>query len=183
MSARLNPMPVIYGHARTLVNGTRSDYAARFVLWGAPVLVGLLSYLFAWRFTAPSALLTGAALLMSGFLTTAGALSTFRLKLTDRDEMHRDAEQAKRNLDEAVPQVLVAALGCLVTAVLVIIAMNFPVCPGSATINRGFSASLAGVLSFVALLFVATIVRLYAAYVQVNRVSDDLNGFVRHHSI
>lgn len=176
-------MPLFYGHARTLASQAGPDRVARGALWGLPIAIGIVAYVCEWRFTAPSALLTGAALLMSGFLTTAGALSTFRLKLTDRDETHRDAQSAKRNLDEAVPQVLVAALGCLTSAVLIILAMNFPLGEDTAAINRGFSAAVATSLSFVALLFIATIIRLYAAYIQVNRVSDDLNGFVRHHSV
>jgi hypothetical protein len=147
------------------------------------MVVGGTAYLLAWRFSAPSAVLSGVALLMGGLLSTAGVLSTLRLKLTDRDESHRAAEEAKRNLDEAVPHVLTAALGCLTSAIVIIIAMNFPVAAAEATINRGFSCVIAVTLTFVAVLFVATIIRLYAAYVQVNRVPKQLDGFVRHGSV
>ena len=137
-----------------------------------------MAYLLQWRFSAPASVLAGVALLMGGFLSTAGVLSTLRLKLTDRDETHQEAQESKRNLDEAVPHVLVAALACLTAAVLIIVAMNFPLAVGDPTLNRGFSCVIAAALTFVALLFIATIIRLYAAYVQVNRVPDALNGFV-----
>jgi hypothetical protein len=182
MTARMNPMPVLRAHALTLKNGDSADQWARVIIWGTPVVVGASAYVFAWRFTAPSAVLSGVALLMGALLSTAGTLSTLRLKLTDRDEGHLEAEAAKRNLDEAVPQVLTAALGCLLSAVLIIIAMNFPLAEGQTTINRGFSCAVAAVLTFVATLFVATIIRLYAAYVQVNRVPKEVNGFVQHGS-
>jgi len=183
MTARMNPMPVLRAHTCTLVNGTNADWWARGIIWGTPVAIGTVAYFTAWRFTAPSAVLSGVALLMGGLLSTAGVLSTLRLKLTDRDESHRDAEDAKRNLDEAVPHVLTAALACLASATLIIVAMNFPLALGDPTINRGFSCVIAAALTFVAALFVATIIRLYAAYVQVNRVPRELNGFVRHSSL
>lgn len=175
----MNPLPVLRAHARTLANDTGPDWAARAVMWAAPVAVGGASYFFEWRFSAPSAVLSGVALLMGGLLSTAGVLMTLRLKLTDRDEAHTSAEQAKRNLDEAVPHVLTAALASLVSAVVIIIAMNFPTAPDNPAINRGFSSVIAVTLTFVAVLFLATIVRLYAAYVQVNRVPNEWNGFVR----
>ncbi|UXA07610.1 hypothetical protein KXD96_05675 [Mycobacterium sp. SMC-2] len=180
MTARMNPMPVLRAHARTLANGSSTDWLARIVMWAVPVGVGVTAYVVAWRFTAPAAVLSGVALLMGGLLSTAGVLSTLRLKLTDRDETHKAAEEAKRNLDEAVPHVLTAALACLASAVLIIVAMNFPLAMGDPTINRGFSCAIAAALTFVAVLFVATIIRLYAAYVQVNRVPKQLDGFVRH---
>lgn len=135
------------------------------------------------RFTAPTSVLTGVALLMGGLLSTAGTLSTLRLKLTDRDESHQAAEDAKRNLDEAVPHVLTAALACLASAIVIIIAMNYPLAHGDPTINKGFSSVIGAALTFVAVLFVATIIRLYAAYVQVNNVPKQVNGFVRHGSL
>ncbi|MEV3903318.1 hypothetical protein AB0K11_13420 [Mycobacterium sp. NPDC050551] len=179
-AARINPMPVIRAHVRTLTNEARVDWVARAIIWGAPIAVGSLAYGTSWRFTAPSAVLAGVALLMGGLLSTAGVLSALRLKLTDRDEAHRVAEEAKRNLDEAVPHVLTAALACLAAATVIIVAMNYPLAVGDPTINRGFSCTTAAALTFIGVLFVATIIRLYAAYVQVNNVPSQLNGFVRH---
>jgi uncharacterized Tic20 family protein len=179
MTARMNPMPVLRAHARTLMNGSSIDWTARLIMWVTPVAVGVVTYSLRWRFDAPSSLLTGVSLLMGGLLSTAGVLSTLRLKLTDRDESHKAAAEAKRNLDEAVPHVLTAALASLTSAVIIIIAMNYPIAHNDATINRGFSCVIAAVLTFVAVLFVATIIRLYAAYVQVNSVPQELNGFVR----
>lgn len=183
MTARMNPMPVLRAHARTLADGSSTDWAARVIMWAIPVGVGTTAYVLQWRFSAPSAVLSGVALLMGGLLSTAGVLSTLRLKLTDRDESHREARDAKRNLDEAVPHVLTAALACLTSAIIIIVAMNFPLAAGDPTLNRGFSCVIAAALTFVAALFVATIIRLYAAYVQVNRVPKELDGFVRHGSL
>ncbi|MGZ8177354.1 hypothetical protein ACXVUM_05430 [Williamsia sp. SKLECPSW1] len=183
MTARTNPLPVLRGHAKTLVNGKQIDWIARLVMWGLPIAIGALSLALGWRFVAPSAVLSGIALLMGGLLSTAGVLMNLRLKLTDRDEAHQAAEDAKRNLDEAVPHVLTAALASLLSAITIIIAMNYPICPGSQTINRAFSGIIAALLTFVAVLFVATIIRLYAAYVQVNRVPNGVNGFVRRGSL
>lgn len=178
MTARMSVMPVLRAHARSLANGTDPDWITRAVMWGTPIGVGITAYVCELRFGAPTALLAGVALLMGGFLSTAGVLSTLRLKLTDRDESHSAAEAAERNLDEAVPHVLTAALGCVTSATLIIVAMNFPVTDTGA-INRGFTCVIAASLTFVAVLFVATIVRLYAAYVQVNNVPTRLNGFTR----
>lgn len=178
MTARMSVMPVLRAHARSLANGADPDWITRAVMWGTPIGVGVAAYASQLRFGAPTALLSGVALLMGGFLSTAGVLSTLRLKLTDRDETHNAAEAAKRNLDEAVPHVLTAALGCVTSAVLIIVAMNFPV-NEFGVINRGFTCVIAAALTLIAVLFVAAIVRLYAAYVQVNNVPPRLNGFAR----
>lgn len=183
MTARMNPIPVLRAHSRTLMNGEHADWAARLVMWGGPVAIGVLSFLSSWRFSTPSVLLSGVALLMGGLLSTAGVLSTLRLKLTDRDEDHRAADEAKRNLDEAVPHVLAACLACLASAAVIIIAMNYPVCPNAPGLNKGFSTVIAVLLTYIGVLFLATIIRLYAAYVQVNNVPTKLNGFVRRGSL
>jgi len=162
-----------------LRNGRARDTAAAITFWVIPIAAGALALAWGWKLAAPSALLTGVALLMGGLLSTAGVLSTLRLKLTDRSESHSDAIESERNLDEAVPHVLTAALASLVAAVLLVIGMNVPSDAPSPALGTGWTAPIVTVLTFIALLFVATIIRLYAAYVQVNRVSRDLNGFVR----
>lgn len=185
MLDRLNVAPVFRGQWKGLTQGgTRdrdhpsADWAARIVLYGAPVVVFLVVLLRGGQLRAPEALLTGVAILTGGLLTVFGALATYRLRLGEVETYDPGSANDRDGLDESVAHLLSAALACVIDAVVLVVGLNLS--PDDATSITGIPAAIAaGVSTYVALIFVIAIQRLYTAYTVISRVPDHLNGFAR----
>ncbi|MEC4573641.1 hypothetical protein [Streptomyces virginiae] len=183
MLDRFNVMPVFRGHWKGLTDGRystrRADVAARLSLL-IPACVFVLMALRGGRLAAPAALIAGVSLLAGGMLSAFTHLSTLRLKITEWDNAGGASrfEVEKGMLDETAAHLLTASLLCALDAATLVIGMNFGVT--STGQLSGFWAALAAALSsYVLLVFIFVIPRLYSAYVEINNVAPDLNGFDR----
>ncbi|MEV7830351.1 hypothetical protein AB0P12_06935 [Streptomyces subrutilus] len=183
MSERFNVLPVLRGHWKGLTDGRyrekRADIAARLSLLLPFAVFGFMLWRHG-RLAAPAALLTGVALMAGGMLSAFTHLSTLRLKITDwekpgvvsRFEVERDM------LDETAAHLLTGSLLCALNAAVLVIGMNVGVTK-TGHLYGIWAAMAAGLSSYVLIVFVFVIPRLYSAYVQMNNVSGDLSGFNR----
>ncbi|WP_326651558.1 hypothetical protein [Streptomyces sp. NBC_01750] len=184
MSERFNVLPVLRGHWKGLTDGRdttrpRADIVARLSLL-LPVAVFALMLGRGGRLAAPAALLTGVALMAGGMLSAFTHLSTLRLKITEWDSSGGASrfEVERGMLDETAAHLLTGSLVCAFDAAALVIGMN--VGATKAGQLQGFWAALAaGLSSYVLIVFIFVIPRLYSAYVEINNVSSELNGFDR----
>jgi hypothetical protein len=135
------------------------------------------------RLSAPGALLTGVALLAGGMLSAFTHLSTLRLKMKEwvgGSEVSR-YEVEKGMLDETAAHLLTGSLLCAFDAAALVVGMNVSVTKEGHLF--GFWAALAAsISSYVMIVFVFLVPRLYSAYIEMNDVSSSLNGFVSRKS-
>lgn len=183
--SRFEIAPLIRGHWKGLTNGVENvtpDWTGRTILVGVPIVLGILAKSLDWQIAAPTALLAGMSLLAGALLTSFTHLSVLRMKVSDWTEHESDSRAAERAmLDETAAHLLLAALASVITAVVLVIGLNFR--EGEPEVVTGLWAAVGLALSsWVVLLFIVCLPRLYSAYVQINDVSDKLNGFVRHRS-
>ncbi|MFJ3136786.1 hypothetical protein ACIPK5_12805 [Streptomyces sp. NPDC086843] len=86
-------------------------------------------------------------------------------------------EVEKGMLDETAAHLLTGSLLCALDAASLVIGMNVSVTRAGHL--YGFWAALAAAISsYVLIIFVLLVPRLYSAYVEMNDVHPDLNGFV-----
>ena len=183
MAGRFNVMPVIRGHWKGLSVGNgktpRADHFARSIL-AIPLLVGVLAVPLDWKVQAPSAILSGVALLAGGLLAAFAQLASLRLKLTEWQSHEDDSGQVDREMiDETVAHLLTAALLCAVDAVILVIGMNVSNDTLTFALTGFWAAVVLAVSSYIILIFVLALPRLYSAYVEINRVRAELSGFSR----
>jgi uncharacterized membrane protein len=134
-----------------------------------------------WQLPAAGSLLAGCALLSGATLSAFSAISTLRLRLTDRidDEsldMTRDA------LDESVAHILMVSLLTIVDSVVIVIGLNAAPSINAAGLPSGgiqgwLAAVAIGISAYVAILFMITLPRLYYAYVKIQKVPKKMSGF------
>lgn len=181
MFSRFNFIPVLRGHWKGLTDGRytppRPDVIARLAL-----LVPIAIFVFMWhrggRLATPAALLTGISLLAGGMLSAFTHLSTLRLKIKEwvgNSEASR-YEVEKGMLDETAAHLLTGSLLCALDAASLVIGMNVSVTKDGHV--YGFWAALAAAISsYILIIFILLVPRLYSAYVGMNDVSPDLDGF------
>ena len=80
-------------------------------------------------------------------------------------------------IDETAAHLLFAALLSAVDAGLIVIAMN-TVASGQ-NVEGWWAALVLAVSSYILMLFIICLPRLYSAYIQINSVSDALSGFTK----
>jgi hypothetical protein len=186
MFSRFDPSALFLAHHKGLsidqrtsdVTRTRADKPVRAVLYGGDAVLGAVALYFHWGLESPGAILSGVALLAGGLLGAFGQLSTLRLKLTESMIHQEDSGRGQRAmLDETVAHLLLAAYLCAVDAVLLIIALN--VTRPNERVGGPLAAAVIMVTGYVVALFLIAIPRLYGAYAEMNKVSDQLSGLVR----
>lgn len=182
MFSRFNFIPVLRGHWKGLTDGRitppKPDVLARLALL-IPLTVFLLMQLRNGHLATPGALMTGVALLAGGMLSAFTHLSTLRIKVKEwvgTSEASR-YEVEKGMLDETAAHLLTGSLLCAFDVASLVIGMNVSVTKEGHL--YGFWAALsAAISSYVLVIFVFIVPRLYSAYVEINDVSPDLDGFV-----
>lgn len=185
MIERFSLRSVLSAHWKGLSKPTEGDqqpepdYAARLVLVIAAPLAGLAVGVLQFALTSPAIIVAALSLLTGSLLTVFTQLSTLRLKLTewyDLDDVeHRPNKDA---IDESVAHVLTAALLSLTATVVAVAAtvlsdQNLPALKGAV------AGVVVALMTYVLLLLLMLIPRLYGAYVAVHDVEDRLNGQVR----
>ena len=115
--------------------------------------------------------MAGVALLAGSFLAAFGQISTLRLRLSDRE-----VEQTDRDaLDETAAHLLVASFLSGVTALFIVMGMNFGV-NAMGAVTGVWAGLIVGPAAYVLLVFIIAVPRLYVAYVNINNVRDELSG-------
>ena len=180
MESRFIPVELFRGHWKGLSDYRGhhpvADNVTRVCIVVLPVAAGVAMFVFQGFLAAPGALLAGVALLAGGFLAAFGQISTLRLRLTDRARDYPEAEQIDRDaLDETAAHLLVASFMSALTALALVLGMNFGANAAGAV--GGFFAALAVTLAaYVLLVFIIAVPRLYLAYVNLNKVRPELSG-------
>ncbi|MHA7145484.1 hypothetical protein ACX80U_12275 [Arthrobacter sp. TmT3-37] len=180
MLDRLIPIEVFRGHWKGLsdyrTTPTKPDVVARIFVTVVPLGAFIAMMFTHGSISAPAGLLSGMALLAGGLLSAFGQLSSLRLKLTDRADDFALSEQGNRDfLDETAAHLLVAAYMAGVTAILLVLGMNFSTDHEGAIV--GFLAALAALTgAHVAAVFLLALPRLYVAYTTINGVRLELSG-------
>jgi hypothetical protein len=182
VASRLWPIELFRGHWKALSDyrdeTTHPDRVTRTVLVLVPAaaFIAMLALPNA-HLAAPGALLSGVALLAGSFLAAWGQISSMRLKLTERASMFGDTERVDRDaLDESAAHLLVASLFSGAAALMLVLGMNFTADPTTGAIHGFFAAMAVAFASYVLLLFLIAVPRLYTAYVNLHAVREALNG-------
>ncbi|HVF06387.1 MAG TPA: hypothetical protein VNA20_16210 [Frankiaceae bacterium] len=178
---RFDVTPLLRGHWKGLTDGRfpkyHPDWLARGILC-IPAVLAIAAVALDWKLASPTPLLSAVALLAGALVGSFGSLSTLRLKLADWGDRDDTAFQVQKDMiDETVAHLLTAALFCAVTALMLVIGTNTANHKGEVTGSLG--AIIIGLASYVFLVFVLILPRLYAAYVEINNVRDRLSGFSR----
>lgn len=180
MFHRLIPTEVFRGHWKALSDYREDTPAAdrltRGVMIGVPLLAGISVVATGGSLAAPGALLSGLALLTGGLLAAFAQISALRMKLTDRMRQFPAAERIDRDaLDETASHLLAAAYLSAVSALVLVLAMNFGSTPSGAVTGLWSGLVVAPSL-YVLLTFLIAVPRLYSAYVSYNAVRPELSG-------
>lgn len=182
MLDRFNPTALLRGHWRGLStdgpDGTMTsakDVAARTAFFIVPTLLTVCAYVLDWKLKAATPLLGGVSLLAGGLLASFGQLTSFRQRLFESMAFEGDGEALDRNMvDETVAHLLLAAFLCGVDAILLVIGLN--VSEDGSQVGGVLAALSIGVSSYIALLFMLAVPRLYTAYATYNKVSRHISG-------
>ncbi len=174
--------PIFRAHWKGLTNGTgpssKPDWTARFVLIIAPIGIASSALLWGWQLSQPAPLLAGVSLLAGGLLGAFAQLSSLRLKVSEWPEHEDDRWLVERELiDETAAHLLLAAMLCPIDATLLVAATSAT--RAGQNVSTGWTAAILAVSMYIVLIFIICIPRLYSAYVQINSVSDHLNGYVK----
>lgn len=180
MLDRIVPLSLFRGHWKGLSDyrGDRlkADKATRIFVVAAPLAAGISTAIGHGLIAAPGALLSGVALFSGGLLAAFGQLSTLRLKLTDRADENHFSERIDRDfLDETAAHLLVAAYTAAVSAALLVLAMSFGA-DSEGRIGGAWGAIIATVTTYVFVVFIIALPRLYVAYTRINKVRSELSG-------
>lgn len=152
-----------------------TDRLALGVLYGLPLVLGGVAYLLGAKLAGADGLLAAAGILAGALFMAFTQVAAWRDRYTERQKERHEAELVQRySLDETVAHILMAAYGCFLLAVLVIVGANFT------DAEDRIVGPMAGIVivvgSYVLLLMLIIMPRLYAAYVVTHGVPRDLSG-------
>jgi hypothetical protein len=194
MFDRVNIFALLRGHWKGLrdrdgAEDLGPDLVARGVLLGSATIVLLASWHYGLQLRQPGIMFAGLSLLSSGLLAAFAQIASIRARFQAPEDAEFDTDLDTRNmLDEAVAHVLTAAMLAAIDAALILVALNVGglhnVAPKGAPVDEriatGFSVPIAAIATYMLVLFVMAIRKLYAAYVQGNEVDPAVSG---HHRV
>lgn len=174
---RFSPLPIVRAHFRAFVDMRtgRRDLRSLLVLL-VPVALAILGTYRGWVVGNPAGLLAGVAL-MAGMLIGAFAqITTLRLRLEESAELlGSDPFHYERDaLDETVAHLLMAVLLAILGAVMLVALMN--AMPDSG-LRPFLTALVVWATSYLGLLLLLVLPRMYYAYASSAKVRAPLNGF------
>lgn len=181
MFDRLVPTSVFRAHWKALSDyrssgKPRPDWVTRAVVVGLPAIVTVLGWWTGLELKSPEGLLAALALLAGGFLTAFTHLSTVRMKLADREDVWGEAERIDRDsIDETSAHLLAASYLSGVAAALLVLGFNFGATE-EGNIAGVWAALASGAMTYVLVLFLVSLPRLYSAYALYANVRNELSG-------
>lgn len=183
MFDRISPLAIFRAHWKALSDYRSSrrapDLVARVIVVLVPLGAGSGAYIAGATLRAPEAVLAGVALLAGGLLTAFTYLSSLRLRLTERESTWGDAERLERDATDETSAHLLAAsyVSALATAAL-IVGMIMTDDEAGAVVG-GWAALIIALLTYILVLFLMTLPRLYFSYVATHGVRRELSGLHR----
>ncbi|MFE6228892.1 hypothetical protein [Cellulosimicrobium sp. NPDC057862] len=181
MLDRLLPGDIFRAHWKALSDYTSRkpvpDKATRAVVVALPVGAFVASLVFDFTLQIPEGVLAALALLAGGFLTAFTHLSPVRVHLAEREDTWGDAERFDRDaIDETSAHLLAGAYVAGIATVALVLGMNFGAGEEENTIVGFWAALSAGLMTYVVLIFLITLPRLYQAYAKYAKVRAALDG-------
>lgn len=185
MLDRFSPVDIFRAHWKALSDyrGTKPvpDVPARVAVVLAPLAAVAGSFVFSINLRAPEGVLAALALLAGGFLTAFTHLSSVRVELANRESTWGEAERFDRDaIDETSAHLLAGSYVAGIAAMWIVLAMSLGPAPDPAEsqgqLTGAWAATTAGLLVYVAVIFLVTLPRLYQAYAVYARVRKELNG-------
>ena len=177
---RILPTSLIRGQWRVLTNrdleGRSSpDAVARIFTYVIPLAAAVWVFIRG-SLGAPEALLSAMSLFAAGLLTSFAHLSTWRDRLTERAESLPDADALDRDhLDETAAHLAAAAYGSIACAISLVVAMNTR--PEGQEALQGLAAAIPTAFgTYVAVIMLIALPRLYQAYTSLNNVRPEMSG-------
>ena len=177
--SRFNPTALLRGHAKGL-----SDYrdegrplpasGTRWTMRGLAIASGAAIGIFDAPLNSAGPMLAAVALMAGGLLTAFTHLSTLRKSYTDRSATWDQADRMDRDfLDETAAHLLTGSYVAAWCAAALVVGMNF----SAGGQPRGwFAAVPVALATYLFLIFIVAIPRLYYAYVHLNSVRSELSG-------
>lgn len=158
------------------------DWLTFVLLYGGAISLAAIGFFRDWQITAAESLLSGAALLTGGLLAALAQVASWRDRLTARQSENKRAEVAKRDsLDECVAHIVMAIYAAVVVTVLLAIAAN--ILGGAAPegghppkLDRGLSTAIIGSSTYLTLLLLVVLPRLWHTYADQNNVPARMGG-------
>lgn len=151
------------------------DPLARTVLYGVPLLLGVVAYWLGAAIAAVDGLLAAAGVLASGLFMAFTQVAAWRDRYTERMVSREASEKPQRfALDETVPHILMATYACFLLLVVVVVGANFADEDGR--LVGAFAASTIAICSYVLLMMMIVLPKLYSAYVVTHKVDADISG-------
>jgi hypothetical protein len=155
---------------------TRHSWIEIIVVYGIPAAALVSMWITNSSIRNPEAILAGVSLLAGSLLAAFAQLSAWRDRLQDRAEKFRATESIHRDaLDETATHLLASSYASALTAGLLILGMNFSVNPDSSIFGI-FAWLAAATGTYVFIVFLIALPRLYKNYVMINKVRHELNG-------
>lgn len=155
-----------------------ADIFALSVLYGLPLTLSVVGYVLGAKITGADGLLAAAGILAGALFMAFTQIAAWRDRYTERQKERHESELVQRySLDETVAHVLMAAYACLLMTVLVIVGANFT--DAEERMTGLAAASVIAVGTYVVLILLIIIPRLYSAYAVTHKVPSDLSGLSR----
>lgn len=154
----------------------KPDHASRALLLGVPAAVAIVCLIAEARLGAPAMMLAAVALMAGGLLSAFTHISTLRRTYTERADRLYVYEQGDRDfIDETATHMLMGAYVAGIAAVLLVVGINFFAdCRGA--IAGWFVALPVYAVSYLVMVFLLVVPRLYVCYATINKVRRELNG-------
>jgi len=186
MTDRFNPTDIVVAHLKGLKNRRYTtvrpvglaDRAARYVLYGLPVVAGVAMVLLGGTVAGPEGILAGIAVLTGALFMAFTQVATWRERFTERRHVREAAEVNQRDsLDEAVAHLLMAMYASLLLVVVLVVGANFTDKDGN--LIGAFAGVTAAIGLYIVLLLMIILPKLYTAYASINEVDDEMSGLYR----
>lgn len=154
------------------------DVLARGVLYGLPLGLAVAGYFVGAKVVAVDGLLAAAGILAGALFMAFTQVASWRERYTERQRERYASELPQRySLDETVAHVLIATYASLALVVVVLVSANYANKAGDLV---GVGAALTIALgSYVVLLLLIILPKLYAAYAVTHEVAPEMSGLSR----
>jgi hypothetical protein len=168
-------------YGSSTVQAGRVDWLAMAVLYIGPVATGAAGVWWHWNIAAADSLLAGAALLAGGLIAAFAQVASWRDRLTVAQQDNPRGDVIRRDsLDECVAHIVMSIYAASVLVVLLTVGSNMlsnqPLDAEPAQLNRWFSAVIIGFGSYLLLLMLIVVPKLWDTYSDHNSVPTRMGG-------
>jgi len=175
---RLNPFYMFRGLWKSLSRFESENILPsvfiRLVVFAFPLALGIYMQITKACLADPGSILAVLGLLAGALLAAFSQLSSWRSVLSARADLSEKRD--RDHLDETAAQLLVASYMSATAAGFLVLGTNVTASPTGA-LGTPWSAIVGALGAHVLVVFLIAVPRLYSAYVNLNAVRDELNGY------